>query len=150
MFASYVGGITDSRFARVELTDAEHNLAVPLHPSCLLSAPAITNFSSPPNPNTFLFILLPSLTHFSAFTSSSVVSRSPLHPSLPALSSVSCLAASISTPVPPPSSYLSPALSGAPETENHLEKMAWADMPMHSHTHAYTRTSDVRSGNPDK
>lgn len=121
----------------------------PPEPSCLPSAPAITNFF-PPHLipiHLFLFPRPPSLIS-TPLRLPSVVSLSP--PSLLSfslssssrrfVSSVSRLSTSLSTPISLASSYLSLSLSGVEEAEYHLEKMAFfADMPMLSHTHTHTR-----------
>lgn len=121
----------------------------PPEPSCLPSAPAITNFF-PPHLipiHLFLFPRPPSLIS-TPLRLPSVVSLPP--PSLLSfslssssrrfVSSVSRLSTSLSTPISLASSYLSLSLSGVEEAEYHLEKMAFfADMPMLSHTHTHTR-----------
>lgn len=121
----------------------------PPEPSCLPSAPAITNFF-PPHLipiHLFLFPRPPSLIS-TPLRLPSVVSLPPLSllsfslssSSRRFVSSVSRLSTSLSTPISLASSYLSLSLSGVEEAEYHLEKMAFfADMPMLSHTHTHTR-----------
>lgn len=68
------------QYSGVELTNAKYNLAAScLNPSCLLSAPAITNFFPSQLIPVHLFFLScsPSITHFPASISSSIVSLSP-------------------------------------------------------------------------
>ena len=122
----------------------------PPEPSCLPSAPAITNFFSPSlNPYTSLFIPSPSITHFhssssplrrltSSPSSSSLVPLSFLFPSpfrlirlpplhLPLYSHFSGIFISISL-----------SLSGVGEAEYHLEKMAFLPTCRCTHTHTHT------------
>lgn len=142
------------QYSGVELTNAKYNLAAScLNPSCLLSAPAITNFFPSQLIPVHLFFLTcsPSITHFPASISSSIVSLLPssLRFSLFLLSSHPSPASPLpsSTPISLPSSYLSRSLSGVEEAEYHLEKIALADMLMHSctntHTHTHTQVSSA-------
>lgn len=120
----------------------------PPEPSCLPSAPAITNFFPPhlipihlflfPRPPSLIStpLRLPSVVSLPPPLSSFSLSSS----SRRFVSSVSRLSTSLSTPISLASSYLSLSLSGVEEAEYHLEKMAFfADMPMLSHTHTHTR-----------
>lgn len=136
------------QYSGVELTNAKYNLAAScLNPSCLLSAPAITNFFPSRLIPMHLFFFLtcsPSITHSPASISSSIVSlsTSSLRLSLFLLSSHPSPASPLpsSTPISLLSSYLSRSLSGVEEAEYHLEKIALADMLMHSCTSTHTRT----------
>lgn len=125
----------------------------PPEPSCLPSAPAITNFF-PPHLipiHLFLFPRPPSLIS-TPLRLPSVVSLPPLSllsfslssSSRRFVSSVSRLSTSLSTPISLASSYLSLSLSGVEEAEYHLEKMAFLQTCRCSHTHTHTLENTLK------